>query len=129
MPDCSTSAVNLPGSRNVGGERERGRERDREVGEGDGETWDIIAMTCTVATDKYYTGKCRAQKLVGNLRRGGWLDGNVGQVMDKVLFLVKNKHVGQMTNRGAASRTKKQCWSSDGQETENGGVFWNMLVR
>ena len=35
------------------------------------------------------------QKLVGNLRRGGWLDGNVGQVVDKALF----------------SGQKETCWS------------------
>ena len=54
----------------------------------------------------------------------------VGQVVDKAHFLVKKRHVGQVTNRGEAIRTKKkQCWSGDGQETENRGVFRNMLVR
>ena len=115
MPDCSTSTVNLRGSINVGGdlllERERGRgdgggdsprERDREVGEGDGETWDIGmsgTLTCTVATDKNTDRAIPRQKMVGNLRRGGWLDGNVGQVLDRALFFCQ----------------KETCWSGDKQ--------------
>ena len=49
-------------------------------------------------------------------------------VVDTAHFLVKKRHVGQMTNRGKASKTKKQCLSGDGQETENVGVFWNTYV-
>ena len=40
----------------------------------------------------------------------------VGQVVDTAHFLVKKRHVGQVTNRGEASRTKKmlvRCWSGD----------------
>ena len=48
------------------------------------------------------------QKLVGNLRRGGWLDGNVGRVVDRALFFWEKRHVGQVTDRGEASRTQKR---------------------
>ena len=42
--------------------------------------------------------------------------------------LVKKRHVGQVTNRGEASRKqKKQCWSGDGQETENRFFFFEYV--
>ena len=43
-------------------------------------------MTCTVATEKNTDRAMPRQKMVGNMRRGGWLDGKVGQVMDRALF-------------------------------------------
>ena len=113
------------------------RERDREVGEGDGETWDIGmsgTMTCTVAIDNNTDRQCRAKNWwVTCAGVDGWMEMWV-RWWTGHYFLVKKRHVGQVTNRGEADRTQKRdvgyvmvrrrkmgaffgiCWLGDSQE-------------
>ena len=78
VPECATSSLNLWGSRNVGGdlprEQEQGRgdrdedppqERDDELGEGEGETWDI-AMRVTNRGSRRANAQLQLTKLTGN---------------------------------------------------------------
>ena len=47
------------------------------------------------------------QKLVGNLHRGGWLDGNVGQVVDKALFFGQTETCWSGDKQGRSKQDKK----------------------